>query len=177
MSYFSRSGENANAAILVNITPEDFGDEDVLAGVRFQRKWEHLAYRLTDNYAIPIQKVGDFIKGHRTKELGDVKPANKSAVEMVDLNKCLPVYVAESIKEALPSFDNRIRGFKRNDAILSGVETRSSSPIRMIRDEEYMSNIKGIYPCGEGAGYAGGIMSAAMDGIKVAEAIIADFQK
>ncbi|MCT4544067.1 MAG: FAD-dependent oxidoreductase [Vallitalea sp.] len=172
MSNYQRDEENANSALLVNVTPDDFPEEDVLAGVAFQRKWEELAYVAGgSNYNIPIQLSSDFINNRISKGIGQVNPSLKDRVTLANLNDCLPTYVSESIKEGILAFDKKIRGFAREDAILSGVETRSSSPIRIIRDKGFQSNIKGLYPCGEGAGYAGGIMSAAMDGIKVAEAV------
>lgn len=172
MSYFKREGENANSAVLVNITPEDFGSEDVLAGVEFQRKWERAAFELGgSDYKLPVQLWKDFLNNQTSKAFGEVKPNIKGQYVFADLNQCLPPYVAVAIKEAILEFDLKIDGFARKDAILTGVETRSSSPVRILRNDEFESSIKGLYPCGEGAGYAGGIMSAAMDGIKVAEQI------
>ncbi|MDA3845047.1 MAG: FAD-dependent oxidoreductase [Vallitaleaceae bacterium] len=177
MSYFARDAVNANAALLVNVGIEDFGATHVLAGMEFQRKWEKKAYELgKSNFSLPVQTLKDFKLGKVTKHLGSVKPSVQGKSEFADLNECLPEFVSEAIKEALPEFDTKIKGFDRNDAILIGVETRSSSPVRIVRNEEMISNIAGVYPCGEGAGYAGGIMSAAIDGIKVAEMIIQSFQ-
>lgn len=172
MSNYKRNEENANSALLVNVTPDDFPEDDVLAGVEFQRKWEEKAFQLAGgNYNIPIQLSGDFINNRVSTKLGEVKPSLGDRVTFANLNECLPSYVCEALKEGIKVFDNKIKGFGRKDAILSGVETRSSSPIRILRNNSFESNIIGLYPCGEGAGYAGGIMSAAMDGIKVAEAV------
>ncbi|MCT4688361.1 NAD(P)/FAD-dependent oxidoreductase [Vallitalea sp.] len=172
MSNFLRNADNANSALLVNITPEDFFEDDVLAGVAFQRKWEESAYIAGgSNYNIPIQQSIDFMNNKISTNIGDVHPSLGDKATLSNLNDCLPNYVCDAIKEGIIAFDKKIKGFAREDAILSGVETRSSSPIRIIRDKDYESNIRGLYPCGEGAGYAGGIMSAAMDGIKVAEAV------
>lgn len=172
MSNFIRNETNANSAIIVNVLPEDFGSNDILAGVEFQRKWEKTAFEVAgSNYSLPIQLFGDFLNNKESKEFGDVKPNTKGYYTFANLNNCLPSYVLGSLKEGILYFDKKIKGFARNDAILTGVETRSSSPIRIIRNDNYMSNIQGLYPCGEGAGYAGGIMSAAMDGIKVAEQV------
>ncbi len=173
MSNYLRNEDNANSALLVNVTPEDFPEDDVLAGVTFQRKWEALAYIAGgSNYHMPIQLLGDFMRNRPSTTLGQVKPSLGKQVKLANLHDCLPPYVCEAIQEGIQAFDKKIQGFSRADAILSGVETRSSSPIRIIRDDNYMSNIQGLYPCGEGAGYAGGIMSAAMDGIKVAESVV-----
>lgn len=173
MSNFGRDEVNANSAILVNVHPEDFGSDKLLAGVDFQRKWEEKAFELAgSDYRLPVQTFGDFQKGRATLDLGKVQPNIKGGYKLADLNQALPSFVSEAIKEGVTAFGRKIKGFDRADAVLTGVETRSSSPVRIIRDEHYMSPIQGLYPCGEGAGYAGGIMSAALDGIKVAEAII-----
>ncbi|TCK98238.1 hypothetical protein EDC19_0658 [Natranaerovirga hydrolytica] len=174
MSNYKRNEENANSAIIVTVKPEDFSSNEPLAGVAFQRKWEEKAFEIGgQSYKIPIQLVKDFIADTPSKTLGKVIPSFKEQKVLTNLNEALPKYVIESIKEGLYAFDKKIKGFAMDDAILSGVETRTSSPIRINRDETYQSNIKGVYPCGEGAGYAGGITSAAMDGIKTAEAIMA----
>lgn len=173
MSYHDRSQENANSALLVNVNPEDFNSEHPLAGLEFQRKWEELAFEIGGgNYSAPAQLVGDFLKDTPSTDYRTVKPSYTPGVELTDLRRCLPDYVIETIKKSLPEFNKKIKGFAHNDAIMTGVETRSSSPIRIQRDENYESNIKGIFPIGEGAGYAGGIISAAVDGIRVAEEII-----
>ncbi len=169
MSKFARDGENANSAILVSVTPEDFKGESVLEGIYFQKELEEKAFVLGgSNYFAPIQKVGDFLEDRKTVEIGEVKPTYKPGVTLSNLQEILPDYVVKTLKEGLLDFDKKIKGFANKDAILTGVETRSSSPVRIVRNETGESNIKGIYPCGEGAGYAGGIMTAAMDGIKIA---------
>ncbi len=172
MSYYQRDQENANSALLVNVNPKDYGSEDPLAGVEFQRRWEEKAYQIGSDYRAPVQLVKDFLADRSSKELGSVKPSYTPGIRLADLSECLPDYVIESMKEGIKVFARKIRGFDMDDALLVGVETRSSSPIRIKRDEYYQSNIKGLYPAGEGAGYAGGIVSAAVDGIKVAEAVI-----
>lgn len=173
MSKFARDGENANSAILVNVTPEDFKGDSPLEGIYFQKELEEKAFKLGgSNFCAPIQKVGDFLENKKTTEIGEVKPTYKPGVTMSNLQEILPEYVINTLKEGLIDFDRKIKGFSNEDAILTGVETRSSSPVRIVRDEECESNIKGIYPCGEGAGYAGGIMTAAMDGIKCAIKIL-----
>ena len=175
MSEHARDKANANSAFLVNVLPEDFGSEDPLAGVYFQEKYERLAYELGGkNYNAPIQLVGDFLNDKVSTSLGNVDPSYKPGHEFVDLRECLPEFVTSTMKEALVSLDNKLEGFAMHDAILTGVETRSSAPIRIVRDEETLqsSNTKNLYPCGEGAGYAGGIVTAAVDGIKCAEKII-----
>ncbi|SMB96171.1 hypothetical protein SAMN00017405_1468 [Desulfonispora thiosulfatigenes DSM 11270] len=172
MSEYSRAGLNANSAILVGVSPTDFESSDPLAGIEFQRKWERLAYKLTgESYFAPVQLVGDFLNDKKSNELGFVKPTYKPDVKFSELKNCLPDFVVETIKEALIYFDSKIKGFASKDAILTGVETRSSSPIRIERDENYQSNIIGLYPIGEGAGHAGGIMSSAVDGIRAAEQV------
>ena len=172
MSYHSRDQENANSGLLVGITPEDFQSEHPLAGIEFQRKWEELAFKAGGGkYQAPAQLVGDFLNDLPSTEFGTVKPSYTPGIKLTDLRECLPDYVAETIKMALPVLDKRLKGFAHPDAIMTGVETRSSSPVRIQRDDKYESNIKGIYPIGEGAGYAGGIISAAVDGIRIAEQI------
>ncbi|TJX15424.1 NAD(P)/FAD-dependent oxidoreductase [Tissierella creatinini] len=172
MSYHARDKENANSALLVGVNPEDYGSDHPLAGVDFQRKWESLAFKIGGgNYKAPAQRVGDFLKNMPSNNSGDIHPTYMPGVTMADLRECLPDYVTETLKLALVDFDRKIRGYASEDAIMTGVETRSSSPIRIVRDESLQSNIKGIYPLGEGAGYAGGIISAAVDGIKVAEEV------
>ena len=169
MSKFARDGENANSAVLVSVTPEDFKGESVLEGIYFQKELEEKAFVLGgSNYFAPIQKVGDFLEDRKTTEIGEVKPTYKPGVTLSNLQEILPDYVVKTLKEGILDFDKKIKGFANKDAILTGVETRSSSPVRIVRNEIGESNIKGIYPCGEGAGYAGGIMTAAMDGIKIA---------
>ena len=174
MSKFARDGENANSAVLVSVTPDDFKGDSPLEGMYFQRELEKKAFVLGgSNFYAPIQKVGDFLNDRKTTELGEVKPTYKPGVTMTNLQEIMPDYVVKTMKEGLLDFDKKIKGFASEDAILTGLETRSSSPVRIVRDTESLeSNIKGIYPCGEGAGYAGGIMTAAMDGIKCAIQIL-----
>lgn len=176
MSYHNRSSGNANSAIIVTVTPDDFEESGSLAGVEFQRKLENAAYAYGDGQ-IPVQLLGDYINHRNTNDYGDVEPKFCGATTFSRLDECLPEYIHRSICEVMPSFDSRIKGFGRYDAILSGVESRTSSPVRINRDERFMSSLKGIYPCGEGAGYAGGITSAAMDGLRVAEQIISLYKR
>lgn len=176
MSYHSRDGENANSALLVGVTPKDFESSNPLAGVEFQRKWERKAFqRGGGNYFAPAQLVGDFLQDRESKFFRSVVPTYKKGVTMTSLQGVLPEYVITTLKEAILDFDKKLKGFAYYDGVLTGVETRSSSPIRILRDETYQSNVKGIYPCGEGAGYAGGIISAAVDGIRIAESIIKEY--
>ncbi|KHK58188.1 hypothetical protein PI87_00010 [Ralstonia sp. A12] len=172
MSQYSRAERNANAGIVVGITPEDYPGGP-LAGIAFQRKWEERAFELGGgNYQAPGQLVGDFIAGRPSTSLGSVMPSYKPGVHPTDLSTALPDYVIEAIREALPQIDKKIAGFAMHDAVLTGVETRTSSPIRIRRKDDYQSmNVEGLYPAGEGAGYAGGIYSAAIDGIEVAQAV------
>lgn len=174
MSRFARDGENANSAILVNVVPEDFLGESPLEGMYFQKELEEKAFYLGgENYFAPVQRVKDFLENKKSKELGEVKPTYEPGVTLSNLNEILPEFVSKTLKEGIRYFDTKIQGFATDDAILTGVETRSSSPVRILRDENLMSfSIKGLYPCGEGPGYAGGIMSAAIDGIKCAIKII-----
>ena len=176
MSAFARDGENANAALLCSVTPEDFGAGDVLAGVEFQRRYERLAFALGGGrYRAPAQTVGDFLDGRASTSLGRVSPSYRPGVELADLAGCLPGFAVEAMREALRLFDRRLRGYADEDAVLTGVETRSSSPVRVKRGEDLQSNLRGLYPCGEGAGYAGGIMSAAVDGLRCAIALAARY--
>ena len=176
MSEHKRDGENANSALLVGITPADFSNEHPLAGIEFQRKWERLAYeRGGASYQAPVQLTGDFLADRPSSQWGSVEPTYKPGVVFAELKACLPLYVTDTLKEAIAYFDAKIQGFAMTDSILTGVETRSSSPVRVIRDDNYLSNIDGVYPVGEGAGYAGGIMSSAVDGIKVAEKVMEEF--
>ncbi len=170
MSNYSRMSRNSNSAVLVNVVPSDFHSNDVLAGVEFQRKYEKLAYELTDNFLVPCQLVGDFIMDKPTTKLGEVIPTPE--YQFAELKNCLPDFATKSLKQGILEFDKKMKGFSRADAVMLGVETRTSSPVRIVRNCDYESNILGLYPCGEGAGYAGGIMSAAVDGIKVAEKLI-----
>ena len=175
MSQYSRNERNANSAIVVGVTPADYpgSDTDPLAGIEFQRHWESLAFEAGGgDYRAPAQLVGDFLAGRPSTEFGSVLPSYTPGVRLTDLSLCLPDFVINALRESLPAFGKEIAGFSMNDAIMTGVETRTSSPIRITRDETFQSlNTSGLYPAGEGAGYAGGILSAAVDGIKVAEAV------
>jgi uncharacterized FAD-dependent dehydrogenase len=174
MSQYSRNERNANAGIVVGISPEQDFPGSPLAGVELQERLESQAYDLGGgDYCAPGQLVGDFIRGVASTRLGDVEPSYKPGVRLGDLTRSLPDYAIEAIREALPAFGKQIRGFDRADAVLTGIETRTSSPIRITRDEETLQslNLRGLYPAGEGAGYAGGILSAGVDGIKIAEAV------
>jgi uncharacterized FAD-dependent dehydrogenase len=173
MSQYSRAERNANSGLVVNITPADFGSDGPLAGIAFQRQWEQRAFELGGgNYDAPGQRVGDFLAGRPSEHLGAVVPSYQPGVKPTDLATALPDYVIAAIREALPAFDRQIRGFAMDDAVLTGVETRTSSPLRITRGLDCQSlNVKGLYPAGEGAGYAGGILSAGVDGIEVAEAL------
>lgn len=175
MSCFARDGKNANAALLVGVEPSDFKGESVLAGVEFQRKYERLAYALSASYKAPCQRYEDFAAGRVSDSFGEVKPTYAPGTVFADLRECLPSYVADSIKEAVKIFDRKLHGFADGDAILTGVESRSSSPVKMLRDEKGDSNIRGLMPCGEGAGYAGGITSAAVDGITAALKLLSKY--
>ena len=175
MSQYSRNERNANAGIVVGITPDDFPGGP-LAGIEFQRQIESKAFILGgSNYEAPGQLVGDFLQGKTSTEFGSVIPSYKPGVHLTDLAESLPAYAIEAIREAIPAFEKKIKGFSMHDAVLTGVETRTSSPLQIKRGPNYQSiNTQGLYPAGEGAGYAGGIMSAGIDGIKVAEAIALD---
>lgn len=173
MSKFARDEENANSAILVNVTPNDLNSSDPLAGMYFQKELEEKAFILGGkNYYAPIQRVEDFLNNKKSTFIGEVKPSYKPGVTLSNLQEILPDFVIKTLKEGIIYFDSKLKGFGLPDSILTGVETRSSSPITIKRNEELMSNIEGLYPCGEGAGYAGGIVSAAVDGIKVGRAIL-----
>ena len=175
MSLFARDTINSNSALLVGVTPEDFGSEHPLAGFELQRQMERAAYRLGGGgYYAPAQLVGDFLRDRASTGGGEVIPSYQPGVTWCDLRECLPSYVAGSLKLALPLFGRQIAGFDRHDAVLTGVESRSSSPIRLNRDSHGHSAVTGVYPCGEGAGYAGGILSAAVDGIRCAEWVLED---
>ena len=172
MSQYSRDERNANSGIVVSISPEDYPGSP-LAGVAFQRHWEERAYELGGrSYEAPGQLVGDFLAGRPSTAFGSVLPSYRPGVKLGDLSTGLPAYAIEAIREALPAFDRKLRGFAMHDAVLTGVETRTSAPLRIRREDNLQSlNTRGLFPAGEGAGYAGGILSAAVDGIKVAEAV------
>lgn len=173
MSYFLRDGKNANSAVLVNVVPDDFASNSPLAGIYFQKDLEEKAFNLGgSNYFAPVQRLEDFINNQKSTFIGTVKPSYLPGVTLSNLNEILPKFVSDTLKEGIEYFDKKLNGFADPDSILTGVETRSSSPVRIIRDENLVSNITGLYPCGEGAGYAGGIMSAAVDGIKCAIAVL-----
>ncbi len=173
MSYFARDGKNANAALLVDVKPSDFSGDDPLAGICFQEEIEKRAYLCGGkSYAAPVQLVGDFLKNRPTQSLGAVRPTYRPGTVCGDIRKVLPEFVTDAMQEALPILDRKLHGFSMPDAVLTVPETRSSSPVRILRDPESLqSAVSGLYPCGEGAGYAGGIMSAAVDGIRCAEQI------
>ena len=175
MSNHGRDEENANSAIVVNVTPEDFAADGfaeygVLAGVEFQKKYERLAYE-EGKGKIPVQRFADYQANRVSTEFGSVKPNIRGGYQFANLNNCLPAYINDAIIEGILDYDRKLKGFSSGDAVLSGIESRTSSPVRIVRDESCRSDYAGLFPCGEGAGYAGGITSAAVDGIKVAEAV------
>lgn len=170
MSYHDRQDIILNTALITTVTPDDFPSDSPLAGLEFQRKYEELAYKI-GNGKIPVQLFGDFLKNQMSTKLGNVTPSIKGEWQFANLHECLPDYVCASLEEGMRAFGHKIKGYDAEDTVFSGVETRTSSPLRMERNKQFESNIQGLFPCGEGAGYAGGITSAAMDGIKTAEAI------
>lgn len=173
MSHYLRDGKNANSALLVNVTPEDFTDTSPLAGMYFQKDLEEKAFILGgSNYYAPIQKVEDFLHNQKSSSIGSVIPSYLPGTTLSNLNDILPNFVSSTLKEGILYFNKKLEGFANPDSILTGVETRSSSPVKILRNSLFESNIEGIYPCGEGAGYAGGIMSAAVDGIKISLSIL-----
>lgn len=173
MSSSGRGGKNANSALLVGVSAADFGSDNPLAGVEFQRRWERAAFRESASYRAPSSTVGDFLAGRVSKAFKSVQPTYPVGTVMSDFKRCLPSFAVESLRLALPLLDRKLKGFACPDAVITGVETRSSSPVRIIRGEDMQSiGLRGLFPSGEGAGYAGGIMSAAVDGIKCAEKII-----
>lgn len=173
MSNFLRDGINSNSALLVNVTPEDFETNSPLAGIYFQKDLEEKAFTLGgSNYFAPVQRVEDFLKNQKSELIGEVQPTYQPGFTLSNLNEILPPFVSSTLKQAIPYFDTKLHGFSHPDSILTGLETRSSSPVKILRNEKLTSNISGIYPCGEGAGYAGGIMSASVDGIKCAIALL-----
>lgn len=174
MSYSGRDGENSNSAIVVNVTPEDYGSDHPLAGMEFQRRWEKATYEVGQG-AVPVQLFGDYRRDIPSEKLGGVTPQIKGEYRLTSLKCCLPEYIKDAIIEGVVSFDKRMPGYSSDEAVLSGIEARTSSPVRMIRGDELCCEGTCIYPCGEGAGYAGGITSAAVDGMKVAEAIASRF--
>lgn len=170
MSYHNRDSKNANSAVIVTISPKDYGGEGPLAGVEFQRQLEEKAYQLGEG-KIPVQLFKDFCLNKESLAFKEITPCMKGEYKLTNLRSILPSFISQSLEDGIHEIGKSLKGFDREDALLSGVESRTSSPLRMTRDSFYESNIKGIYPCGEGAGYAGGITSAAMDGIKIAESI------
>lgn len=175
MSELARDGENANSALLVGIEPENFPSEHPLAGIYYQREIEQKAFKIAgSNYNAPAQLVGDFLNGKLSKSLGNVKPTCPTGVTLCDLTECLPNAVSETMKSAIVEMNKKLEGFSLYDAVLTAPETRSSSPVRILRDDFLQCSVNGVYPCGEGAGYAGGIISAANDGIKCAHAVLED---
>ena len=174
MSYHARDGVNANSAIIVTVTPEDFKTDHPLAGVEFQRNLEKKAFKI-GNGKVPVQRFEDYCKNQASEKYGEIEPQIKGDYTLANVRDIFPKELAESIELGIKSFDKQIHGFANDDTLLSGVESRTSSPIRITRNEELQIDNTRIYPCGEGAGYAGGITSAAMDGIKVAEMIATNF--
>ncbi len=173
MSVFARDARNSDSALLVGVTPNDLPNASPLAGIALQRQMESAAYVLGGkNYHAPVQLVGDFCACKESRTLGDVEPSYRPGVTPCDLRECLPDFVVRSLRTALPQLGKKLQGFDRYDAVLTGVESRSSSPVRILRNEQCESAVRGIFPCGEGAGYAGGITSAAVDGIRCAAALI-----
>lgn len=172
MSMHDRMADNSNSALVVGVKPEDFEGASPLAGVEFQRKYERLAYSICKGRA-PIQLAKDFVKGKESESLDGVFPSISGETEFADLRKCLPDFVAETLRDGLLFFDGRLKGYSSGGAVMTGVEMRTSAPLRILRNENGESiSLGGLYPAGEGAGYAGGIMSAAIDGIHVAEKIL-----
>lgn len=176
MSLSRRDGENANSALLVTLTPEDFPGEGVLAGMYWQREIERRAFEYSGSYCAPAQTVGDFLRGNPSMGAGDVKPTYLPGVKWGDIREVLPKKITDTIASAIPELAKKLRGFDDADAVLTAPETRSSSPVRIMRGEDLQSSVKGLYPCGEGAGYAGGITSAAVDGVRCAEKIIEKYR-
>jgi uncharacterized FAD-dependent dehydrogenase len=176
MSEYAQNGLNSNSALLVPINVSDFTSDHPLAGIEFQRYWEKKAYNLGgSNYQAPAQLVGDFLTDKASKEIKGVKPSYPLGIKLTSLKDCLPDYVVSALKKALPLMANKISGFAHPEALLTGIETRSSSPVRIDRNEKLESNIAGLYPIGEGAGHAGGIVSSAIDGMIAAETIISKY--
>ncbi len=179
MSNYDRMAENSNSALVVTLTPEEYRTEetcaDPLAGMYYQRKMEEAAYQV-GNGKVPTQTYADFCKNRRTEQFGEIQPCNKGEVTTANLCEFLPETMVRDLQEAMTDFDRKMPGYANPDALLSAVEARTSSPVRIVRDETLQSGIAGLYPCGEGAGYAGGITSAAMDGLRVFEAIISKYK-
>jgi hypothetical protein len=178
MSEYKRDKQNANSALVVSVSPDDFEQSHPLAGIDFQRTWERKAFEQGGSlYHAPVQLVKDFVLGQKTSQIGQIKPSYMPGVSFSYLDNCLPHYVTLTLREALADFDRKIKGFACQDAVMTGVETRTSAPLRMVRNENMESaSVGGFYPIGEGAGYAGGIVSSAVDGIKCAEKIMTQFK-
>ena len=178
MSRYSRDMPNANSALLVGVTPKDYRSTSPLGGIEFQRKWEKKAFEAGGNdYFAPAQLVGDFLKGRESRSLGKVFPSYMPGVTLCNLEECLPDFVVKTLRLAIVEMDKKLKGFADNDAVMTAIESRSSSPVRILRNESFQSPaFEGLYPAGEGAGYAGGIISSAVDGIKISEAIISKTQ-
>ena len=173
MSNYLRNNTNANSAILVNVTPSDFGNNSPLSGIYFQKDLEEKAFVLGGkNYYAPIQRVEDFLNNKKSEFIGKVKPSYLPGITLSNLHEILPSFVSDTLVKSIPYFDTKLKGFAEPDAILTGVETRSSSPVKIPRNENLVCNITNLYPCGEGAGYAGGIMSASVDGIRCAISVL-----
>ena len=172
MSCSRRDGENANAALLVTLHPEDFPGEGVLAGMAWQREIERRAYALSGSYRAPCQLSGDFLAHRPSAGPGRVTPSYAPGVVWCELHDLLPARITSVLEQAIPALGKKLRGFDDPEAVLTAPETRSSSPVRILRDESLQSAVRGLYPCGEGAGYAGGITSAAVDGLRCAEAVL-----
>jgi uncharacterized FAD-dependent dehydrogenase len=168
MSLFARDGENSDSALLVNVGEEDWKSGHPLAGMEFQRRYERLVYEKSGGYRPLVQLLGDFENNAVSKEIGDIIPSVETGYSFGNLRECLPRGIAETIVCGVKDFGRKIRGFDRPDAVLCGIESRSSSPVKILRDENYRSSIAGLYPAGEGSGYSGGIVSSAVDGIKAA---------
>jgi len=181
MSYRARDGKNANSAVLVNVVPEDYDNGNVLDGVEFQHKYEKLAFELGGrDYSAPAEKVKDFLNKKTDsfdEKMDRVVATYRPKIKFADLSKCLPDFVVESLRDALPLMNNKIKNFANDDNLLIGVESRSSAPVQISRDENLMTNITGLYAAGEGAGYAGGITSSAADGLKIAEKVMEFLKK
>ena len=177
MSLYARNSPNANSALLVGVDPVDYEDVGPLSGVLFQRTWEQKAFQAGGgNYFAPVQLVGDFLLGRASASLGKIIPSYTPGATLGDLSECLPDFVVQTLRLALPAMDKKLKGFAMADAVMTAIESRSSSPVRILRDRSFQSpSMKGLYPGGEGAGYAGGIVSSAVDGIKVAEAVAAQY--
>ncbi|WP_102399108.1 NAD(P)/FAD-dependent oxidoreductase [Haloimpatiens massiliensis] len=178
MSYYKRDKQNANSAVVVSVGPKDFDSGNPLSGMEFQRHYESLAYKAGGGgYIAPLQLLGDFFKDQKSHKLGKVKPTYTPGYNFTDLRECLPKYVVDTMKEGFKDFDKKIHGFAAEDTLLTGIETRTSAPVRIERNENLESiSVRGLYPAGEGAGYAGGIVSAAVDGLKVAENIMKEYK-